>query len=496
MPSRKKIVKQAEHLWPAQVWTPTRMQVTSYKPWERHASGMQEKATMLIREMIAGIYELHREHIEYHYGYRGWPADPTFWHPFEIERGQQVGMDELSPDSHGIPSRYGVTFNIARRDLVSGHQPADGLDLVVDEKWLEALFLQWASGFLLNGRWLEQNWLSAEIPKYLIEHKYSEDARDALAQAARLLVEIEIGSGSAEARTAMLIKEAKGRQAIQLTERRLNDMRGAMQLLVEQPFGIERDFKHLAQDFADSLNHALLVKADRKISAFHFAYIKEPNPICDTRGSMPGDSLARLNPLWTESDNTAGLIERWCAAYLHRLEDFVHSWTQSHKLPAQLQYLADYISGWHPHPNILRDFETLRLGPLEREAIERVKRWSHEEIKVLKRKLTVETKDTVTFSTLWGKREAELVRMVLKESGLSQPVAAKGKGRHVAAIHAACDHFEKHPKRFKDWPDMMEEFFPGSKWGREIKPLTLNEAPDWYTSAYHDMMLQLRRQLG
>ncbi len=490
MPKKKKS-DQVEATYPSQVWTPERMDMGCRKPWDHHTWSLEQKAIGLVREMIAGLFALHQEHIEFCYGYTGWPANTSAWLPLEEERNECVGMDELPPDQDNIPVRYGVSYSVARAEFEQLRPLSDGEPNGWDEQRLENFFRYWIDAHLVTGRWVEGIWCGAEIPKLLVEHSYSQQSRTSLLHAARFLEDLQLGSGGAKKLTAQLRREDQGTRAIAMTDRRLNDLRLTMTNLLDQPFEIEQDFTHLAQDFAESLNHALLVKTDVTIGSFHFDWIKEPNPIQDTRGSDPGDSLARLSPPWNESDSATELIERWSNAYLTRLADFAHRWSSSHKLAAQLKVLSEYISRWQIHPSIEKDYELLGLRPVEREAIDRVKRLSDEAITALLQKLPPTPTPAATFTALWGDQGEQQVRLALKELNMLHPPAAKGKGRYVAVMHAACDHFGKHPNHLQDWPVAMAAFFPDRDWSDKNTPRDLIRANESYKVAYKDMRLLL-----
>ena len=490
MPKKKSVQVQANY--PSQVWTQERMDTVCCKPWDNHTWSLEQKATGLVREMIAGLYALHYEHIEFCFGYTGWPSDPSVWHALEKERNECVGMDELPPDQDNIPTRYGVTYSIARLEFEQRWPHRDGAPNVWDEQWLERLFQEWVGYHLVNGRSVKGRRYPAEIPKLLIEHGHSQECRSAMFQAMRLLDDFKMGSGGAKELTAKLRREEPGGRAIEMTEQRLIELRATMKDLLDQPFDIERDYAHLAQDFSYSLNAALMVKSDVFISSFHFDWIREPNPIQDTRGSDPGDSLARLRPPWNESDSATELIDLWCTAYLGRLADFTHRWTSSHQLPTQLKGLSEHIARWQIHPSIEKDYELLGLRPVEREAVDRVKRRTCEAIVALLHKLPT-TAPPVTFAALWGEQREQQVRLALKEMDMLHPPAAKGKGRYVAVMHAACDHFEKHPKYLKDWPVALANFFPDRKWSEKNTPKALIDADKVYQGAYKNMRLLLNK---
>ncbi len=257
--------------------------------------------------------------------------------------------------------------------------------------------------------------------------------------------------------------------------------------------GIVRDFTHLAQDFSQSLNHALLIKSDFITSEFLPVWIKEPNPVRDTRGSDPGDSLARLDPKWYKSNSTTKLVESWCTAYLLRLEVFAHRWTHFDMLATRLRELAEFIDQWKIHPCIHEHFESLSLGPLEREAIDGVKWKCHKAIQTLLANLPKTVNRPTTFAALWGEEQAQEVRKALKALKLNHATVGKTKTRLVAAMAAACEHFNRWPSRYKDWPIMMNAFFPAVVWGEDIKPYEGTGIPEWYTTTYDDMLRQLQQ---
>ena len=74
-----------------------------------------------------------------------------------------------------------------------------------------------------------------------------------------------------------------------------------------------------------------------------------------------------------------------------------------------------------------------------------------------------------TFAALLGATNVEAVRVAMNAAGIVYK-PAKGKGRIVAALHAACDHFSKPTPRPMDWPSMLAEFIPGSTWTAKSIP--------------------------
>lgn len=97
---------------------------------------------------------------------------------------------------------------------------------------------------------------------------------------------------------------------------------------------------------------------------------------------------------------------------------------------------------------------------------------------------TVVEPEWITFGELWGADNAQKVKETLVDVGIGY-VPNKGKRRYLAGIHAACDHFGKHPRRLMDWPEMLANFVPGSTWGEKIAPWAQAEWDDAYRTSYH-----------
>lgn len=89
-----------------------------------------------------------------------------------------------------------------------------------------------------------------------------------------------------------------------------------------------------------------------------------------------------------------------------------------------------------------------------------------------------------TFTALLGAANVEAVRVAINDAGIVY-TAAKGKRKALAALHAACDHWGKHPVRLMDWPPMLTDFFPGSRWSEKNTPRDQSNWDDTYRVAYH-----------
>lgn len=89
-----------------------------------------------------------------------------------------------------------------------------------------------------------------------------------------------------------------------------------------------------------------------------------------------------------------------------------------------------------------------------------------------------------SFTDLLGATNAEAVRVAMKTAGIVY-THAKGKRKCLAALHAACDHWGKHPVRLMDWPPMLTDFFPGSRWSEKNTPHDQSDWDDTYRLAYH-----------
>lgn len=97
-----------------------------------------------------------------------------------------------------------------------------------------------------------------------------------------------------------------------------------------------------------------------------------------------------------------------------------------------------------------------------------------------------------TFAALLGATNAEAVRVAMNAAGIVYK-PAKGKGRIVAALHAACDHFSKPTPRPMDWPSMLAEFIPGSTW----TPKSIPEArPSYQGPQYKEAYRAVKDRLS
>ena len=121
-------------------------------------------------------------------------------------------------------------------------------------------------------------------------------------------------------------------------------------------------------------------------------------------------------------------------------------------------------SGRGPHPNSVKGWLAAN-GMLNDNAVtedpwlvDRCERWLE---RANARPNAVE--QVATFADLLGATNIEAVRLAMNAAGIVYK-PAKGKGRIVAALHAACDHFSKPTPRPMHWPSMLREFIPGSKW--------------------------------
>lgn len=97
-----------------------------------------------------------------------------------------------------------------------------------------------------------------------------------------------------------------------------------------------------------------------------------------------------------------------------------------------------------------------------------------------------------TFAELLGASNTEALRAAMKDAGIVYK-AAKGKGRVIAALHAACDHFGKPTPRPMDWPSMLEEFLPNSKWSHKCVPV---EKPSLQGKEYKEAYLAIKDRLS
>lgn len=91
----------------------------------------------------------------------------------------------------------------------------------------------------------------------------------------------------------------------------------------------------------------------------------------------------------------------------------------------------------------------------------------------------------ITFDKLLGAAAMERVRAAIKDLGVTY-VEGKGKSRCIASLHAACDHFQREPKRNGHWPQMLGEFF-GGYFSPNATKVHRSQWIDMYRIAYEAM---------
>ncbi len=89
-----------------------------------------------------------------------------------------------------------------------------------------------------------------------------------------------------------------------------------------------------------------------------------------------------------------------------------------------------------------------------------------------------------TFEQLLGKEQLELVLEAMNNAGIAYRSHGRGKGEVLAALQAACDHFNKQPLHIMDWPKMLAELIPNSKWSDKNRPKPLADCNDRYQEVY------------
>ncbi len=124
-------------------------------------------------------------------------------------------------------------------------------------------------------------------------------------------------------------------------------------------------------------------------------------------------------------------------------------------------------SGRGPSPNSLKGWLALN-GKLSDNAltedpwqVDRCERWLERVEPTLNKDEDEKVPpEWITFDELLGVDAMKKVRQAIKDLGVTY-VENKGKSRCIASLHAACDHFQREPKRNGHWPQMLGEFFGG-----------------------------------
>ncbi len=327
---------------------------------------------MLAHEAKACLYELHREHVEWFYGYTGWPSYPGHWEGLEQERYSLVGMDERPPNKEGIGVRYGITYSVARSQVhPTPSRDQQGEPNSNPSHFLNRLFELWAGGVYFAGWTASGGPMPGEIRGLLTRWNYAEEMKSELRAAFADFKDFKVGHGDGHTLTERLRKDEEGRAAIALTEERHRTLCSWIAALVAEPFGIDRDFCHLEQAADYGLNMALLLKADQLLF-LHFPSMLWQTRVCvDTLGMDPYASWHQVIGL-NDNDCQAALA-RWLPAYMDRVRLISDRWEG----PDVTRYHDSLIATlrlWKMDPVIAGQAATMRIGPRENTAVESTRR--------------------------------------------------------------------------------------------------------------------------
>lgn len=353
-------------------WGVLRLQLHHEKPWHRPGLSNDEIFVMLANEVKACLYELQREHVEYFYKDSGWPAKEEAWNALGQERDVMFAADEVAPDKDGIGTRYGLTYRAAREKVLPDRADHEnGVAAENERHWLTRLFFRWAHRVFLQD----------EVRARLEEARYPVALKEVIRGAFSDLSEFKIGTKTGRRLMDQLGNEEAGQRALALTATRQATIRRLIDDLLEEPFGIQRDFRHLLSEARIGFKLAVR-EAGRRLYPMPSALIHEDVQCSDTYGLSPGGVFD--NALQAQRPGDVGLslfLDRWGVLFLDRVHDIVRRWTGDEKLDSlmtelieevrQFDILASVRQATEKDGPLFSEMAAQMAGPSERTAVER-----------------------------------------------------------------------------------------------------------------------------
>lgn len=312
-------------------------------PWKRTGLSTADILHMLAKEAKASLYELLRAHVEYAYDRSGWPAAPKAWEPLERERDTVVGAAQLLPNE-----RYGLTYGAARRQELSdgSYGPAmtlDGLTLP-GYPTLNLLWSLWTENYFHNDP------SNKMLPTLLVRYEYAEDLKEEIRTAFADFKHFKIGNGAGKDFMGRLGNDEQGLNAIKAWKEHREVFDRRIATLLNEPFGIERDFTYLCHTACWAFASVLLQQLEQQYPAL--GEMHRMNSLRqfyqrDTLGSAPVDTY---NDACTGPDKTIVPFDftRWITLYLERVEETAKRWSARGYLDVndRLGALREQVRTW------------------------------------------------------------------------------------------------------------------------------------------------------
>lgn len=353
-------------------WGVLRLQLHHEKPWHRPGLSNDEIFVMLANEVKACLYELQREHVEYFYKDSGWPAKEEAWNALGQERDVMFAADEVAPDKDGIGTRYGLTYRAAREKVLPDRADHEnGVAAENERHWLTRLFIRWAHRVFLQD----------EVRARLEEARYPVALKEVIRGAFSDLSEFKIGTKNGRRLMDQLGNEEAGQRALALTATRQATIRRLIDNLLEEPFGIQRDFRHLLSEARIGFKLAVR-EAGHRIYPMPSALILDDVQCSDTYGLSPGGVFDSARQAQRPGDAGLSLfLDRWSVLFLDRVRDIARRWRGDEKLDSlmtelieevrQFDILASVRQATEKDGPLFSEIAAQMAGPAERTAVER-----------------------------------------------------------------------------------------------------------------------------
>lgn len=336
---------QVTHIPPARTtWDNARTDIGHNIPWKEPGLSTSELFTRIAKEAKACLYELHRAYVEVFYHRKGWPADAKAWEPFDKERDALLGNDEVPPDQHGVGTLYGITYGAQR---YGPHYPNEVIPLESFGSTPDSMSNQ------LTRLWLNRYF--TEIRTVLSRGHYADDLKEEIRTAFADFRDFRIGTGAGAPVMERLRKDEEGTKAIVMTELVGAEISRVVMAIVDEPFGIERDFTHLWHAARCGFNLALAHDMQDVLGIWHNEVIRY-NAQQDTLGVEPFAIYSKALP--KEHAHTPDLqqvLDRWTQLYLERVDAIAYRWKQKvevEEVDMHLTTLWEHVRSWEPYTSL------------------------------------------------------------------------------------------------------------------------------------------------
>ncbi len=325
-------------------WDSAWKSIDAYAPWQRGNPTTAELFRMYANEAKACFYELFRDHVELYYNGTGWPADPANWEPMLQERDALFVGDEQpqTGDQPGI--RYGTTYGDVRNhtDQLTGNVGLRPLRTGLPQH----TYNEHAAAY-----WMQNSFGTGYmnlLRKVVTDRRYADHLKEELRSAFGDIGTFNVGAVQGKAVMDRLRNDEQGQEAIATWEKNRDVFQQGIDALLNEPFGMDRDFTHLLHAalfaFASELRKddpqwadIYTPKADHHWNTYHMT---------DTVGTMPNEVYndASKDP---DGGGTHFKLERWVPLYLERVGVIADRWKgkgEQAEVETRLRLLAKEVN--------------------------------------------------------------------------------------------------------------------------------------------------------